>query len=190
MFERGMPVAVISSPLLAIGKDLIGFVHLLKPDLSLLVARIAVRVVFHGRLAEGRFEFSVRAPPGDAEHLIIIPSRHLAPFSKRQSGWSCPAYRAGRRPVPGTGSPSKFSAKPKAGRHPSEERAVCERPSFCAKTFGRSHNQSKNRVRRPHAKRDLLRIQEDPFEVPGHKAGLARSLQIRRTSSYRPGRLL
>ena len=60
LFERGMAMPVIGGALLRIHQDLIGFVDLFEFDFRFRIARIAVRMKFHGEFAEGHFDVRFR----------------------------------------------------------------------------------------------------------------------------------
>ena len=56
LLEGGMAEAVVGGALLRVREHLIGLVEFLELDLGVLVARVAVRMVLHGELAEGGFQ--------------------------------------------------------------------------------------------------------------------------------------
>ena len=71
-----MPIAIISSTLAVVGQHLVGLFGLLEFFLSLLVPRIAIRVVLHGQLAVGLLEFVLRRVFGNAKNLVIVTFCH------------------------------------------------------------------------------------------------------------------
>ena len=77
--EGGMAETVVGGPLLPVRQHLIGFVELLEVDLGVLVARVAVRVIFHGELAEGGFQLRLVRALADAENLVIVAFGHRRP---------------------------------------------------------------------------------------------------------------
>ena len=73
MFEgRGMAVAIIGRPLLAVGEMLVGFVEFLEARLGLFVAGMAVGMALHRRLAERRLEVRVVDGAGDPYDFVEI----------------------------------------------------------------------------------------------------------------------
>ena len=66
MLEGGMAETVIGGALVAVLQDVVGLVEFLELVLAVLVARIAVRVMLHGELAERDLELAsvqVRVTP-------------------------------------------------------------------------------------------------------------------------------
>ena len=61
VLERGVTEAVIGGALVAVLQHVIGFVDFLEVVLAFVVARIAVRMMLHGELAERGLEFGVAA---------------------------------------------------------------------------------------------------------------------------------
>src|SRR5262249_28977292 len=76
LLERGMAEAIIGGALVAILEHLVGLVDLLELVLAVLVARIAVRVILHGELAEGGLEVAVTATALDPQDLVVVALRH------------------------------------------------------------------------------------------------------------------
>ena len=70
--ERGVAEAVEGSALVRIDQDVISLRKFLEVFLGLGVARIAVRVVLHGELAVGAFEFLHAGAAGNFEDLVRI----------------------------------------------------------------------------------------------------------------------
>ena len=77
LLEGGMAEAVIGGALVLVGEGLIGLVDFLELDLGLLVARVAVGMMLHGRLAEGRFQLRFRTGAGHAEEFVVISLGHI-----------------------------------------------------------------------------------------------------------------
>ena len=71
-----MAELVVGGALLRVLQDLVGLVDLLEPLLGRLVARVAVRVVLHGELAEGPLELGFLGALGHAEDLVVVALRH------------------------------------------------------------------------------------------------------------------
>jgi hypothetical protein len=74
--ERRVAEAIIGGALLRILQAVIGLVDFLELRLGLLVARIAIRVVLHGQLAEGDLEFDLGHFAADLEHLVKVTLGH------------------------------------------------------------------------------------------------------------------
>ena len=75
-----MAELVIGGALLAVLEHLVGLVEFLEPVLRINVPRIAIRVQFHGELAECRLEIGIRSTAFDAENFVIIPFGHATLF--------------------------------------------------------------------------------------------------------------
>ena len=71
-----MAEAIVGGPLLAVGKHLVGLVHLLETHLGRLVAGIAVGMELHRALPERGLEFDLGAGLRDAQRLVIIALGH------------------------------------------------------------------------------------------------------------------
>src|SRR5690242_14548507 len=98
MFECSVAEPVISGALVAILQDVVCLIDFLKAVLTVLVARIAVRVMLHGELAERRLELNLGAAAGNAENFVKValghpPSAliHLAGTALRDSASQRPA---------------------------------------------------------------------------------------------------
>ena len=72
VFERGMAKPVVGRALLRIAQRLIGFVQFLELGLSRCIARIAVRMILHGKLAKGGFQILLVRRFGNAKRLVKI----------------------------------------------------------------------------------------------------------------------
>jgi len=70
--EGGRSVAVVGRALLRILQDVIGVIDVLELLLGVLVARIAVRMVLHGELAERLLEVVGARRAADSEQLVIV----------------------------------------------------------------------------------------------------------------------
>ena len=75
-----MPIGIVSRALLRIGKNAVGLGRFLELLFGRVVARVAVRMVLHGKLAVGSFQFLIPGATSDAEHLIIIAFCHRHSF--------------------------------------------------------------------------------------------------------------
>src|SRR5205085_6455033 len=84
---------VVLLPLLRVGEEVVGVLHLLEPLLGGVVARVPVRVVLAGELAVGLLDLVRGRRLRDAEGLIRV--RHAALSS---GGPADTTTRAGRRP--------------------------------------------------------------------------------------------
>src|SRR5262249_23756758 len=78
LLEGGMTEAIIGGALVAVLEDVIGFVELLEAVLALLVTRIAVRMVLHGQLAEGRLDLHLAGGARHAQDFVVIAFRHVS----------------------------------------------------------------------------------------------------------------
>src|SRR4051812_10108252 len=76
LLERGVAVAVVGGALVRIFEDLVSLVDLLKAVLAILVAGIAVRMPFHGRLAESGFQVAVDGRAFDLEDFVVAALGH------------------------------------------------------------------------------------------------------------------
>jgi len=76
LLEGGVAETVIGRALVAVLQDVIGLVDFLEFVLAFRIAGIAIGMVLHGELAERRFEFGLRAGPGNLQHLIVIAFGH------------------------------------------------------------------------------------------------------------------
>src|SRR5262249_17557108 len=72
LLERRVTKAVIGSAFIAVLKDLIGLVEFLEAMFGVVVARIAIRVEFHGQLAIGGLEIGVVSTALDAKDFVIV----------------------------------------------------------------------------------------------------------------------
>ncbi len=63
-------VAIVGRTLVGVGEDLVGFLGFLELFLGFFVVRVAVRVVLHGQLAVGLFQFILGGVAIDAENLV------------------------------------------------------------------------------------------------------------------------
>ena len=84
----GLAEAVVGSTLLLVGQNRIGFADLLELFFSSLVARIAVRVIFHGKTPIGLLDVVLGGSAIYAEHLVIVLFRHVdvVDFKKLRKG--------------------------------------------------------------------------------------------------------
>jgi hypothetical protein len=77
---------VIGSAFLGIFQDIIGFGSLAKPLGSGFVIRIAVRMVFHRKLAIGGFQFFLASILRHAKNFIVITLAHAVAVGIAGSG--------------------------------------------------------------------------------------------------------
>ena len=86
LLEGGMAEAIIGGPFVAVLEDVVGLVEFFEFMLAFGVARIAVRMMLHGELAESGLEFGLAAGARDAQDLVIIALGHAGPAvrSKRR----------------------------------------------------------------------------------------------------------
>ncbi|MCY1368905.1 hypothetical protein D9M69_559170 [compost metagenome] len=82
-----MAVAVIRGALLLIAQDLVGFLGFLELLFGFFAVRIAVRMVFHGQLSIGLFEFVVRSVFRHAEDVVIVAFCH-DPWARKRAFFS------------------------------------------------------------------------------------------------------
>src|SRR5690606_37726788 len=73
--DAGVAEAVVGGALLRVREDRVGLGDLLEPLGRFLAAAVAVRVVLHRRLAEGRLQRRVVGVPVDTQHLVVV-TRH------------------------------------------------------------------------------------------------------------------
>src|SRR5258707_769395 len=76
VLECGVAKAVIGRALVAVFQDVIGLVDFLEAMLAFVVAGIAIGVMHHGELAEGRLEIAIAGVADDSQNLIIIALAH------------------------------------------------------------------------------------------------------------------
>ena len=74
--ERRMAVLIVGGALLRIAQGFVGLAEFLEFFLGGLVARIFVRVKFHGQLAVSLLDFLVAGVAVNAQHFIIIALGH------------------------------------------------------------------------------------------------------------------
>src|SRR6185312_11174518 len=94
LLEGGVAETVVGGALVAVLQHVIGLVEFLEFVLAILVARIAIRMMLHGELAEGGLELDLRAAPRNAQHLVVVAFRHAAPvLNSLRYGRAAPATR-------------------------------------------------------------------------------------------------
>src|SRR4051794_9917797 len=76
VLERGVAEAVIGGALVAVLEYFIGFVEFAEPVFAFGVARIAIRMMLHGELAEGRLEIDLGAGALNAQDFVIVAFAH------------------------------------------------------------------------------------------------------------------
>ena len=101
VLEGGVAETVVGGALVAVLEDVVGLVEFLELVLAVGVARIAVRVMLHGELAERHLEFGIAAGARDAQDLVIVALGHAGPAvrSKRFDRHTrfAPPARSGKR---------------------------------------------------------------------------------------------
>ena len=103
LLESGMAEAVIGGALVAILEDFVGLVEFAEFVLAFGVARIAIRMMLHGELAECALQLDLGAGARDAENFVIVALRHadvapgLSPHPEERSEGS---HLEGRGPHP------------------------------------------------------------------------------------------
>ena len=75
-FQARVAVAVVATPLVGVGQDLVRLGRLAEPPLGLLVARVPVGVEFLGLLPIGPLDLLGRRGPLQAEDLVVIALGH------------------------------------------------------------------------------------------------------------------
>ena len=86
LLEGGVTEAVIGGALVAVLEDVIGLVDLFEFVLAFGVARIAIRMMLHGELAERGLELGVAAGARYAQNFVVVALGHAGPAvrSKRR----------------------------------------------------------------------------------------------------------
>ena len=74
--KGGVAVLVVGGAFLRVAQDFVGMAEFLEIFLGNLVARVFVRVKFHGLLAVGFFDFVVARVLIDAENFVIVAFSH------------------------------------------------------------------------------------------------------------------
>ena len=75
----GSTQLVVARTLLRVGQHLVGFVDLFEPLLGLLIAGVAVGMIFHRQLSVGGADFILRGSFRDAQSLVVVPVIHGKP---------------------------------------------------------------------------------------------------------------
>ena len=117
---------VVARPLVAVGKHLVGLVHLFELGLRFLVPRVQVRVILLRQLPVRLFDLVLRGPFGHAQHLVIIPFIRHDPSLPSGQTCRCSQYHtilcvnfrftpkdAGTASAPASWSISPLSASPR-----------------------------------------------------------------------------
>ena len=81
LLEGGVAETVIGGALVAVLEHVIGLVELFELVLALVVARIAIRMMLHGELAERGLEVGVAGLARHAQNFVIVALGHAAPAS-------------------------------------------------------------------------------------------------------------
>ncbi len=110
--DAGMAVLVVGRPLAGIGEDLVGLVGLLELVLGFLVARIAVRVVFHRQATVGLLQVRLAGATLNPQNLVKVSFRHNLSVSIKDppdtpTREQAPAWRIMRTGLAGTRGRSK-----------------------------------------------------------------------------------
>ena len=75
-----MTEAIVCGSLVRIAEHLVGLRSLLEFLLSLLVARITVRMMFQSHLSIGPLDLLRGGVPVDAQNFVVIPFGHIIPM--------------------------------------------------------------------------------------------------------------
>jgi hypothetical protein len=76
MLEGGMTVCIIGTAFIAVAEHFIGLFGLFECLLGIAIARIAIRMVFHGQAPVGFFQIVIGRVFGDSEDLVKITLAH------------------------------------------------------------------------------------------------------------------
>ena len=80
--DAGMAEAIIRGALLGVGEDGVRFRALLELFFREIIARVAIRMMFHREPAIRTLDFGVARGLGDLEHLVVVALAHaLATFT-------------------------------------------------------------------------------------------------------------
>src|SRR5262249_53576235 len=102
MLERCVAKPVIGGSFVAILENVVSLVDFLEAVLAILVARVAVRMVLHSKLAERRLELDLSAGASHPKNFIVVALGHPTPGLTHPLG---PPYGIRRPGVPQTGTP-------------------------------------------------------------------------------------
>ncbi len=78
MLKCSMTESVIGGALVAILQNVVRLVDFLEAVLAILIARITVRVMLHGELAERGLELDLCTGAGNAENFVVVALGHPA----------------------------------------------------------------------------------------------------------------
>ena len=78
LLEGGVAETVIGGALVAVLEHVIGLVEFLELVLALVVARIAIRMMLHGELAEGGLQLDLGAGARNAQDFVVVAFGHSA----------------------------------------------------------------------------------------------------------------
>ena len=67
-----MTISIIASPRLTVGKNGISLCCFLEFFFGLIVIRISIRMMLHGQLTIGAFEFLVAHTTGNAKYFVVV----------------------------------------------------------------------------------------------------------------------
>src|SRR5690606_40077271 len=73
VIDAGVAELVVGSALLVVGQHLVGFFCLFEFVLGHGIARVTVRVIFHGQAAIGFLDVLGIGSPLDTQHFVVIP---------------------------------------------------------------------------------------------------------------------
>src|SRR6185437_14799463 len=76
MFECSVAKTIIGGTLVAVLEDVVGLVDFLESMLAVAVARIAVRVMLHRKLAKCSLELDLGAAAANAQDLVVVALGH------------------------------------------------------------------------------------------------------------------
>src|SRR5574340_217557 len=96
LFEGGMTITVIGSPLLLVLEDVVGFVDFAEFLIGGGIVGIAVGMHLHCQLAVGLLDLLRSGALGNAEDVVVVAFAHAAPIDHR--------WRTAAPGKPGAGS--------------------------------------------------------------------------------------
>jgi hypothetical protein len=76
--DARVPVLIVDRALVRLAENLVSLLGFLEFLFGLLVARIAVRVIFHGKATVGFLDVSLRRRARQIEHLVVVAFRPCA----------------------------------------------------------------------------------------------------------------
>ena len=80
--DTGMPMLIVDCALLGIGEDLVGLLGLLELLLGIFIARVAVRMVTHGKAPVRLANVGLASIARQIQHFVVILLRHQRPSGR------------------------------------------------------------------------------------------------------------